>query len=92
MGKVFYDVGFLSHADVIGCFASELIGQYVGQTGPKTRSLLGRALGKVLFIDEAYRLGEGQYAAEIIDELLDIVTKPKFSGKVVVYLQTTRRI
>jgi AAA lid domain len=66
---------------VIGCFASDLIGQYVGQTGPKTRSLLGRALGKVLFIDEAYRLGEGQYAAEIIDELVDIVTKPKFFGK-----------
>ena len=86
MGKVFYDMGFLSFVEVIECSASDLIAQYVGQTGPKTRSLLEKALGKVLFVDEAYRLGEGHFASEAIDELVDVITKPKFFGKVVVIL------
>lgn len=59
MGKVFYDMGFLSTADVIDCSASDLVGQYVGQTGPKVIKQLDRALGRVLFIDEAYRLAVG---------------------------------
>ena len=48
--------------------------------------MLERALGKVLFVDEAYRLGEGRFASEAIDELVDVITKPKFFGKVVVIL------
>ena len=86
MGKVFFDMGFLSFVEVIECSASDLIAQYVGQTGPKTRSLLEKALGKVLFVDEAYRLGEGHFASEAIDELVDIITKSKFFGKIVVIL------
>lgn len=86
MGQVFYDMGFLSAVEVIECSASDLVAQYVGQTGPKTRRMLEKALGKVLFIDEAYRLGEGHFASEAIDELVDIVTKPKFFGKVVIIL------
>ena len=55
MGKVFYDMGFLAQAKVENCSATDMIGQYVGQTGPKVQKLLEKALGKVLFIDEAYR-------------------------------------
>lgn len=47
---------------------------------------LERALGKVLFVDEAYRLGQGQFAQEAIDELVDNITKPKFAGKLVIIL------
>lgn len=47
---------------------------------------LERGLGKVLFIDEAYRLGHGTFAQEAIDELVDNITKPKFAGKLVVIL------
>jgi DNA polymerase III delta prime subunit len=86
MGQVFYDMGFLSQKDVIECSASDLIGQYVGQTGPKTRKMLEKGLGRVLFIDEAYRLGEGQFATEAINELVDCLTKPQFNGKLVVIL------
>lgn len=53
MGKVFYDMGFLAKADVVECSATELIGSYVGQTGPKVQKVLENALGRVLFIDEA---------------------------------------
>lgn len=86
MGKVFYDMGFIAQAKVIECSATDLIGQYVGQTGPKVQKLLEKALGKVLFIDEAYRLAEGSFATEAMDELVDCLTKPKFARKLVTIL------
>lgn len=64
MGKVFYDAGFLGSAEVVECSTSDIIGQYVGQTGPKVRAVLDKALGKVLFIDEAYRLASGGHYAQ----------------------------
>jgi hypothetical protein len=86
MGKVFYDMGFLATASVIDCSATDLVGQYVGQTGPKVQQMLDKALGKVLFIDEAYRLGEGAFASEAIDELVDCLTKPRYLNKLVTIL------
>ncbi|KAJ7756425.1 P-loop containing nucleoside triphosphate hydrolase protein [Mycena maculata] len=86
MGQVYYDMGFLSSHKVEECSAADLVGQYVGQTGPKTMKLFEKALGRVLFIDEAYRLGEGQFAKEAIDELVGILTQPRFQSKIVVIL------
>ena len=86
MGQVFFDMGFLSVVEVVECSASDLIGSYVGQTGPKTRAQLEKALGKVLFVDEAYRLAEGNFATEAINELVDLLTKPTFMDKIVVIL------
>ncbi|KAL9125846.1 MAG: hypothetical protein Q9217_005011 [Psora testacea] len=86
MGKVYYDMGFLATAEVVESSATELVGQYVGQTGPKTQKLLEKALGKVLFIDEAYRLAEGHFAKEAMDEIVDSITKPKFSQKLIIIL------
>ncbi|KNG51926.1 stage v sporulation protein k [Stemphylium lycopersici] len=86
MGKIFYDMGFLSQAKVEECSATDLIGQYVGHTGPKVQKLMEKAMGKVLFVDEAYRLAEGGFATEAMDELVDCLTKPKFAQKLVVIL------
>lgn len=86
MGKVYYDMGFLATAEVVVCSATDLIGEYVGKTGPKTQKVLERALGKVLFIDEAYRLAEGPFAIEAMDEIVDCLTKPKFAQKLVTIL------
>ncbi|KAK8075970.1 AAA family [Apiospora phragmitis] len=86
MGKVFYDMGFLSTAEVVECSASDLVGQYVGHTGPKVRQLFERALGKVLFVDEAYRLAEGHFAQEAIDEIVDCVTKERYYKKMIIIL------
>ncbi|KAK0127291.1 hypothetical protein ONS96_006841 [Cadophora gregata f. sp. sojae] len=86
IGQVYYDLGFLSQVEVIECSASNLIGQYAGQTGPKVIAQMELGLGKVLFIDEAYRLGEGLFAQEAVNELVDNLTKQKFIGKVVVIL------
>ncbi|RDL34326.1 NFX1-type zinc finger-containing protein 1 [Venustampulla echinocandica] len=85
-GQVYYDLGLLSQVEVVECSASDLVGQYVGQTGPKTIKQLEKGLGKVLFIDEAYRLGEGLFAQEAVNELVDTMTKPKFAGKMVIIL------
>ncbi|KAG4281258.1 hypothetical protein FPRO06_10163 [Fusarium proliferatum] len=87
MGQVYYDLGFLASTEVIEVSATELIGQYVGHTGPKVQQLLDRALGRVLFIDEAYRLAsESSFAREAVDELVDCVTKPKYHGKLIIIL------
>ena len=86
MGAVYYDMGILSSKEVVECSASDLVGQYVGQTGPKTKSQFEKALGRVLFIDEAYRLGEGHFAKEAMDELVGILTHEKFRGKLIVIL------
>ena len=86
MGKVYYDMGFLATAEVVEGSATDLVGQYVGQTGPKAQKLLEKALGKVLFIDEAYRLAEGAFAKEAMDEIVDCITKPRFAQKLIIIL------
>ncbi|KAF3919193.1 hypothetical protein AA313_de0200271 [Arthrobotrys entomopaga] len=86
MGKVFYDMGFLAHAKVEQCSTTDMIGEYVGHTGPKVKKLLEKAMGKVLFIDEAYRLAEGGFATEAMDELVSSLTDPKYAQKLIVIL------
>jgi SpoVK/Ycf46/Vps4 family AAA+-type ATPase len=86
MGKVFYDMGFLATAEVVECSATDLIGQYVGHTGPKVQQLFDKALGKVLFVDEAYRLGDGHFAKEAMDEIVDCVTKDRYFKKLIIIL------
>ncbi|KAG1725637.1 cbbX-like protein [Suillus paluster] len=83
-GQVYYDTGFLSSSDLIECSASDLVGQYVGHTGPKTKKLFEKALGKVLFVDEAYRLSNGHFAQEAIDEVVGLMTNEKFMNKMVI--------
>lgn len=79
-------MGILGSAEVVECSASDLVGQYVGQTGPKTKKLLEKALGKVLFVDEAYRLSQGHFAQEAIDELVGLITHPTFKSKLIIIL------
>lgn len=86
IGRVFYDMGFLSEDAVVECSATDLIGQFVGQTGPKVVRKLDESLGKVLFIDEAYRLGDGQFGKEATDELVDCLTKQQYKNKMIVVL------
>jgi len=86
MGKLFYSMGFLSTAEVIECSAIDLIGQFVGQTAPKTRKKLNEGIGKVLFIDEAWRLAGGTFAAEAVDELIHFLTQPSNQGRMIVIL------
>ncbi|KAI1472028.1 P-loop containing nucleoside triphosphate hydrolase protein [Daldinia caldariorum] len=86
MGKLFYGMGFLSTNEVIECSAGDLLGQYIGHTAPKTSQKLQEAMGRVLFIDEAYRFIGSKYAAEALDELINFLTKPANQGKTIVIL------
>ncbi|EFR04011.1 cbbX protein [Nannizzia gypsea CBS 118893] len=90
MGRIYYDLGILATPDVEECSTSHMIAEYVGQTGPKTRRLLEKSSGKVLLIDEAYRLvetGSGHdFAKQALDELVNCMTEAKFSRKLVIIL------
>ncbi|OTA58433.1 P-loop containing nucleoside triphosphate hydrolase protein [Hypoxylon sp. EC38] len=86
MGKIYYDMGFLAEATVVECSATDLIGQFVGHTGPKVQKKFDEALGRVLFVDEAYRLAEGHFAKEAMDEIVDCLTKERYQNKLVVIL------
>jgi AAA+ superfamily predicted ATPase len=86
MGQIYYDMGLLASSEVIEVSATELVGQHVGTTSPKTQKLLESSLGKVLFIDEAYRLAEGPFAKQAVDELVDCITKVKFAQRLIIIL------
>ncbi|RAQ51520.1 stage V sporulation protein k [Aspergillus flavus] len=88
LGKMYYSMGFLSTTEVMDCSVTDLIGTYVGQTGPKVKNLLEQALGKVLFIDEAYRLGilRDAFTREAVGELVDCMTKERYMNKLVIVL------
>jgi hypothetical protein len=79
-------MGLLASADVIEVSTTDLVGQYVGHTGPKTQQTLERALGKVLFVDEAYRLADGQFGQQAMDEIVDSITKPQFAQRLIIIL------
>ena len=86
ISQLYYQMGILGANGYVECSASDLIGQYVGHTGPKTEAKLTEALGRVLFIDEAYRFCDGHFGTEAVNELVECLTKPKFMGKIVVIL------
>jgi SpoVK/Ycf46/Vps4 family AAA+-type ATPase len=87
IGQIFYDMGFLSSSDVVECSVTDMVAETVGSTGPKVIELLERALGKVLFIDEAYRLGQGgTFSMDAVNELVDCVTKTQFESKIIIIL------
>ncbi|RYP13854.1 hypothetical protein DL767_010543 [Monosporascus sp. MG133] len=86
ISQLYYHMGILGSSDYVECSASDLIGQYIGHTGPKTQGKLTEALGRVLFVDEAYRFCDSQFGREAVNELVDCLTKPKFMGKIVVIL------
>ncbi|KAF6803895.1 stage V sporulation protein K [Colletotrichum sojae] len=88
IGRIYYDMGFLSTDEVVACSVTDMIGQYKGHTGPKVLGLLDKAIGKVLFIDEAYRLAhDGEsFQNEAVGELIDAMTKPRYARNMVIVL------
>jgi probable Rubsico expression protein CbbX len=70
-------LGYLEKGHLVTVTRDELVGQYIGHTAPKTKEVLKRALGGVLFIDEAYYLhraeNERDYGAEAIEILLQVM-------------------
>ena len=74
MAEILYRLGYVETSRVVTVTRDDLVGQWVGHTAPKTREVLERAAGGVLFIDEAYYLhrpeNERDYGQEAIEILL----------------------
>jgi probable Rubsico expression protein CbbX len=77
MGELLAELGYLRKGQLVSVTRDDLVGQYVGHTAPKTKEVLKRAMGGVLFIDEAYYLyrpeNERDYGQESIEILLQFM-------------------
>ncbi|KAK1640617.1 P-loop containing nucleoside triphosphate hydrolase protein [Colletotrichum phormii] len=87
VGRLYYDMGLLSTEEVVTCSVSDLVGKHVGETGPKVLNTLETGLGKVLFIDEGYRLADdSKFNVEAIGELVDAMTQVRYRNNMVIIL------
>ncbi len=77
MADMLHRLGYLRRGHLVSVTRDDLVGQYVGHTAPKTKEVLKRAMGGVLFIDEAYYLyrsdNERDYGQESIEILLQVM-------------------
>ena len=76
VGKLLHEEGLLPTSKFIECTRDNFIGKYIGHTTPKTRELIKRAMGGVLYVDEAYTLAdnsENGFGKEAIAELLKVM-------------------
>ncbi len=77
MAELLHRLGYLQKGHLVSVTRDDLVGQYIGHTAPKTKEVLKRAMGGVLFIDEAYYLyrqeNERDYGQETIEILLQLM-------------------
>ena len=77
MAELLHRLGYLRVGHLVAVTRDDLVGQYVGHTAPKTKEVVKRAMGGVLFIDEAYYLhkaeNERDYGGEAIEILLQVM-------------------
>jgi probable Rubsico expression protein CbbX len=88
MAGLLLRLGYLEKGHLVHAMRDDLVGEYIGQTAPKTKAVLDRAMGGVLFIDEAYALYRAQdskdYGQECIDILMQVMENDR--DKLVVIL------
>jgi probable Rubsico expression protein CbbX len=77
MAEILHRLGYVRKGHLVAVTRDDLVGQYIGHTAPKTKDVLKRAMGGVLFIDEAYYLyrpeNERDYGQEAIEILLQVM-------------------
>ncbi len=77
MARILHRLGYVRQGHVVAVTRDDLVGQYIGHTAPKTKEVLKKAMGGVLFIDEAYYLykpeNERDYGTEAIEILLQVM-------------------
>jgi probable Rubsico expression protein CbbX len=77
MAEILHRLGYVRKGHMVAVTRDDLVGQYIGHTAPKTKEVLKKAMGGVLFIDEAYYLyrpeNERDYGQEVIEILLQVM-------------------
>ncbi|HEY7987371.1 MAG TPA: CbbX protein [Methylophilaceae bacterium] len=77
MAEILHRLGYVREGHLVSVTRDDLVGQYIGHTAPKTKEIIKKAMGGVLFIDEAYYLykpeNERDYGAEAIEILLQVM-------------------
>lgn len=77
MASILHSLGYVRKGHLVAVTRDDLVGQYIGHTAPKTKEVLKKAMGGVLFIDEAYYLyrpeNERDYGQEAIEILLQVM-------------------
>jgi probable Rubsico expression protein CbbX len=88
MADLLHRLGYLEKGQLVHAMRDDLVAEYIGQTAPKTKAVLERAMGGVLFIDEAYTLYRAEdskdYGQECIDILMQVMENDR--DKLVVIL------
>ncbi len=85
LGKIYKKMGLLSKGHVVEVDRADLIGEYIGQTAPKTKEMIRKAKGGILFIDEAYSLARKaedskDFGKEAIEVLIkEMTSQPDFA-------------
>jgi probable Rubsico expression protein CbbX len=77
MADLLHRLGYLETNNLVHAMRDDLVGEYIGHTAPKTKHVLDRAMGGVLFIDEAYNLFRSEdsrdYGQECVDILMQVM-------------------
>jgi len=88
MAELLHRLGYLDQGHLVHAMRDDLVGEFIGQTAPRTKRVLDRSMGGVLFIDEAYYLyrdaDSRDYGQEAIDILLQVMENDR--DKLVVIL------
>jgi len=76
MGQLYKEMGYINSGHTVQATRADLVGQYIGHTGPKTKEMITRSFGGILFIDEAYGLykeDSRDYGSEVIEMLVKFI-------------------
>jgi len=87
MGELYKEMGFINSGHTVQATRADLVGQYIGHTGPKTKEMITRSFGGILFIDEAYGLykeDSRDYGSEVLEMLVKFMDNTENSDFVVV--------
>jgi SpoVK/Ycf46/Vps4 family AAA+-type ATPase len=87
MGELYKEMGFINSGHTVQATRADLVGQYIGHTGPKTKEMITRSFGGILFIDEAYGLykeDSRDYGSEVIEMLVKFMDSTENRDFVVV--------
>jgi probable Rubsico expression protein CbbX len=83
MADLLHRLGYLESGHLVHAMRDDLVGEYIGQTAPRTKHVLGRAMGGVLFIDEAYSLHRAEdsrdYGQECVEILMQVMENERSS-------------